>query len=358
MSKTGISQLCSGLGKTAQTVCSNNINWENLPAIMLTDSKNKYQRGMVYLFAILASLGIAPLCVVRYLNGEIINALVDLAIVVVALGSAIVTYRRGYVSQFISNITAGLYSTGAVAVAHLNEPIFVFWLFPALLANFFLLRAKAALIVNLLAIAAILPIANRLETSTEFFAMVSSLLICGSMAFVFALLTHKQQLLLQGYANQDALTGLGNRRAMDEEMRLSLEDCARNQIPATLIILDLDFFKRVNDKFGHATGDLVLVDLASLLSRRVRKTDRVFRFGGEEFVVLARNTAIADALVIAEQLRAQIEIELHDPEGSLTASLGCAQLQADETAEEWFVRTDKAVYQAKQQGRNCVVAAE
>jgi len=325
---------------------------------MLTDSKNKFQRGMVYLFAILASLVVAPFCVIRYLNGELVNALVDLAIVIVSISSALYTWQRGQATQLISNITAVLYSAGAVAVAHLNEPIFVFWLFPALLANFFLLNAKAALIANLLTIAAALPIALQLATGTESFAMIASLLMCGSMAYVFALLTHKQQLLLQGYASQDAPTLLGNRRAMDEEMRLSVEDCARNQIPATLIILDLDFFKMVNDKFGHATGDVVLVELAKLLSRRVRKTDRVFRFGGEEFVVLARNTTLTDALVIAEQLRVQIEIELNDPDGALTASFGCAQLHLDETQEDWFVRADKAVYQAKQQERNCVVAAE
>jgi len=325
---------------------------------MLTDSKNKFQRGLVYLFAILASLGVAPFCVIRYLNGEIANALVDLGIVVVALSSAIFTYWRGRATQLISNITAMLYSAGAVAVAHLNEPLFVFWLFPALLANFFLLSAKAALIANLLSIAAILPIALQLKNSTETFAMLLSLLICGSMAYVFALLTHRQQQLLQDYANQDALTLLGNRRAMDEELRLSIQDCARNQIPATLIVLDLDFFKMVNDKFGHNVGDGVLVDLANLLTRRVRQTDRIFRFGGEEFVVLARNTLLADAMQIAEQLRVQIEIELNDPEGALTASFGCAQLRADESLEDWFVRADKAVYQAKQQGRNCVVAAD
>jgi diguanylate cyclase (GGDEF)-like protein len=325
---------------------------------MLNDSKNKFQRGLVYLFALLASLGIAPLCVIRYLNGETVKALVDLAIVVVALGSGIYTYWRGESTQTVSNITALLYSTGAVAVAHLNQPLLVFWLFPALLANFFLLTAKTALIANLLTIAAVLPIALRLDNTTEAFAMMSSLLMCGSMAYVFALLTHRQQILLQGYATQDALTQLGNRRAMDEEMRLSIADFARNQTPVTLIVLDLDFFKMVNDKFGHNTGDTVLVDLANLLNRRVRKTDRAFRFGGEEFVVLARDTNLADALVIAEQLRVQVEAELRDPDGTLTASFGCAQLHADETLEEWFVRADKAVYQAKQQGRNCVVAAD
>lgn len=90
----------------------------------------------------------------------------------------------------------------------------------------------------------------------------------------------------------------------------------------------------------------------------MRKTDKVFRFGGEEFVVLARNTVIEDAAVIAEQLRAQIELELRDPEGSLTASFGLAQLAPDEKMEDWFNRADKAIYQAKQLGRNCVVAAQ
>jgi diguanylate cyclase (GGDEF)-like protein len=325
---------------------------------MLTDSKNKFQRGMVYLFAILATLGVAPFCVLRYLNGEVVNALVDLAIVTVSVSSALYTWWRGRATQLISNITALLYSGGAVTVAYLNEPIFVFWLFPALLANFFLLNAKAALVANLLTFIAVLPIALQLKNPTETFAMLLSLLMCGGMACVFALLTHKQQLLLEGYANQDALTHLGNRRAMDDEMRLSMQDFARNQIPATLIVLDLDFFKMVNDKFGHNTGDLVLMDLATLLTKRVRKTDRIFRFGGEEFVVLARNTRLAEALVIAEQLRAQIEIELKDPEGALTASFGCAQLHPDETVDEWFVRADKAVYQAKQGGRNCVAAID
>ena len=325
---------------------------------MLTDSKNKYQRGMVYLFAILASLFIAPFCVIRYLNGEIINAIVDLAIVIVALGSAIYTYRLGQATQLVSNITALLYSSGAVAVAHLNEPIFVFWVFPSLIANFFLLSTKAALIANSLTIIAILPIALGMPSTTETLAMVASLVMCSCMAYVFALLTHQQQSLLQGYATQDALTGLGNRRAMDEELSLCVEDYERAQTPATLIVIDLDFFKMVNDKFGHNVGDKVLIDLAELLARRVRKTDRAFRFGGEEFVVLARNTSLADALVIAEQLRLQIEAELKDPDGAITASFGCAQLLPDESPEEWFVRADKAIYQAKQQGRNCVVAAD
>lgn len=325
---------------------------------MPNDSKNKFQRGMVYLFAILASLGIAPFIAIRYLNGELLNAAVDLAIVVTALGSALITYRAGQATTLVSIITSILYSAGAVAVAHLNSPIFVFWLFPAILANFFLLSANAALAANLLSILAILPVASRLDHSIDFFAMISSLLICGSMAYTFARLTDQQRTLLQGYATQDALTQLGNRRAMNAELELSIQDHERAQIPASLILLDLDFFKSVNDRFGHNAGDKVLIELADLLVRRVRKTDRLFRFGGEEFVVIARNSNLADANTIAEELREQIAEHLKAPSGKpITASFGCAQLQDGEAPEDWFIRADKAVYQAKQSGRNCVVNA-
>lgn len=325
---------------------------------MLTDSKNKYQRGMVYFFAILATVFVIPFCVMRYLNGEIINALVDLIIVIASVSSALYTYRTGYANRLVSNFTALMYSAGAVAVAYLNEPIFVFWVFPALLANFFLLTTKTAMLANALAILAVVPLAMQVDSVTEAFAMIASLLMCASLAAVFALLTEQQQSLLQGYATQDALTGLGNRRAMDAELELCVADFERAQTPASLIVIDLDFFKMINDKFGHNVGDKVLVDLAELLSKRVRKTDRAFRFGGEEFVVLARNTSLQEALVIAEQLRVQIEAELKDPDGAITASFGCAQLLANEDQQEWFVRADKAIYQAKQQGRNCVVAAD
>jgi len=325
---------------------------------MLGDTKNKFQSGMIYFFAALAALGITPFCVIRYLNGEFLNALVDLAIVAVSLGNAFYIWRRGKATQTVSYITALLYSSGAVAVAYLNDPIFVFWLFPPLLANFFLLNAKAALTVNALMIAAVLPLTILRPTTTESFAMIVSLLMCSSMAYVFARLTHQQQLMLEGVAIQDPLTHLSNRRALDEEVRLSMEDFARNQTPVTLIMLDLDFFKMVNDKFGHSVGDTVLVNLATLLTKRTRKTDRAFRFGGEEFMVLARNTRLADAVVVADQLRTQIEAELKDPDGALTASFGCAELREGESMEAWFVRVDKAVYQAKQNGRNCVVAAD
>lgn len=324
---------------------------------MLNDAKNKFQCRLIYLFALLASLGIAPFCVIRYLNGQPIHALVDFAIFAIAVNNAAITYIRKTPSKILSMFTAYLYSLGAVTVAYLNEPIFVFWIFPSLVANFFLLTTRAALLLNVLVIVSIIPIALSMPSFTHSFAMLSSLFITASMTYVFSLLSQNQRSLLQGFATQDALTKLGNRRAMNEEMRLCIEDHQRNQTPATLIVFDLDFFKQVNDEFGHSVGDELLVSVANLLLNRTRKTDRLFRFGGEEFVVLARTTELPDALLIAEQLRAQIEATLVLSDRSVTASFGCAMLMDDDTIESWFDRADKAVYQAKQQGRNCVVQA-
>ncbi|GGY75339.1 GGDEF domain-containing protein [Cellvibrio zantedeschiae] len=325
---------------------------------MFDNSTNKFQLGLVYLFAILAVIGIGPFVYLRYAQGEITHALLDLAIVCAAIGSAVYARWRGEATAAILNFAAGFYTLGAIVVVHLNSPIFVFWIFPTVLANFFLLRPKRAIILNLIAIALVVPVAWRLGKTLDSLAMMSSLFFGSTMAYLFARLTEEQRLRLEIFASQDPLTMLGNRRLMDEELRLCTDDFARYKIPATLIVFDLDKFKDINDKFGHSIGDQVLINIGNLLSARLRKTDRAFRFGGEEFVLLARNTRLDEAAIIAEQIRVQITTHINGPKGTISASFGCASIQPEETREQWFVRADRAMYEAKEQGRNCVVLAE
>ncbi len=324
---------------------------------MFDNSTKKFQLGLVYLFAILAVLGIGPFVYLRYAQGEITHALLDLAIVGAAVSSALYSRWRGEATPAILNFAAFFYTAGALTVVHLNTPIFVFWIFPTILANFFLLRPTRAIVLNIIAIAFVIPVALRLGKTLDSFAMISSLVIGSVMAYLFAYLTEQQRIRLEIFASQDPLTMLGNRRLMDEELRLCVEDFTRYQMPATLIVFDLDKFKAINDKFGHNVGDQLLIDIGSLLTTRLRKTDRAFRFGGEEFVLLARNTKLEEAAVIAEQIRIQIATHIQGPDGSISASFGCASIQAEETREQWFVRADRAMYQAKEQGRNCVVLA-
>ncbi len=325
---------------------------------MRDESLQKFQFNLVNFFAILATLGIAPFVVMRYLHGQLSHALVDLAIVVVALGNAFIARKSGRVSPLNLSITAALYTLGAVAVAYLNNPLFVFWVFPALLANVFLLRPRRALLLNLLAVVALLHLAYNLPDPVDGMAMIASLLFAACLAYIFALQNERQRQLLEESATLDPLTRLANRRVLDQMVLECLNDFARDNTPATLIVFDLDFFKQINDEFGHSVGDQLLQKLGEILSLRIRKTDRAFRFGGEEFVVLARNTNLADARRLAEQLRVNISLELTAPEGDITASFGCAQLHLGDTPDTWFNRADKAVYQAKERGRNCVVCIE
>lgn len=330
----------------------------NTHRLLFDDSTGKFQLGLIYLFAILAVLGIGPFVYLRYARGEIVHALLDLAIVFVAIGCAAYAHKRGQATTALLHFAASFFTLGAIAVVHFNNPIFLFWMFPTILANFFLLSPTRALILNLVAISLTVPVTWKLERTLDAFAILSSLFFVTTMSYLFARLTDSQRQRLEIFASQDSLTLLGNRRSMDQELRLCAEDFARYQTPATLVVFDIDKFKAINDKYGHNVGDKVLVDIGKLLTSRLRKTDRAFRFGGEEFVLLLRNTTLTDAAKMAEKFRELIINQVNGPTGKISASFGCASIKSEETREQWFVRADHAMYQAKQSGRNCVVLAQ
>ncbi|RYZ92968.1 MAG: GGDEF domain-containing protein, partial [Moraxellaceae bacterium] len=158
---------------------------------MFDDSTKKFRLGLVYLFAVLATIGIAPFIFMRYARGEVVHALLDLAIVSTAVAIALYSRWRGEATPLALYFAAGFYTLGAIAVVYMNSPIFVFWIFPTVLANFFLLRPKSAVIVNLAAILLVVPIALRLGQKLDSFAMLSSLFIGSTMAYLFARLTEQ-----------------------------------------------------------------------------------------------------------------------------------------------------------------------
>jgi diguanylate cyclase (GGDEF)-like protein len=324
---------------------------------VIDTSKLSFKFKIGFLFATLIVIGVSPIALFRFLRGEYLRAVIDAVVVLMAISCISYAYIRNE-TKITTLAAATFFTAAAVAVAHVYSAIFVFWLFPAMFANFFLVRASHAVMLGLLAILAIMPVALSLEEFIDSISMLASLLFAGGIAYTCAYLTEQQHKLLQEAAVQDSLTKLGNRRAMDEELVSCVEDFARIHTPATLIEFDLDYFKKVNDEFGHDVGDKVLIDVANVIQKGVRRTDRVFRFGGEEFVVLARNTTLEEAATITEKLRQQVEKEVKAGNKAVTASFGCAQLREGETKNDWFIRADKAVYQAKQQGRNCVVLAD
>lgn len=320
---------------------------------MLDGSKQQFQTRLIYLFAAMATFGIFPFAIFRYAEGEYLKAGIDLLIVLAAAINAFFAWRTNRIQES-SFFAATLYSGGTLAVIYLNSPLYFFWIFPAISANFFLLKASPAIFVNVLLIMGIMPLALQLNDPVASAGMIVSVTFAGAMTYVFARLAEKQQTMLERYASEDALTGLANRRMLDIEMEQCIQDFHRSNLPASVIVLDIDNFKSVNDLFGHQRGDELLVNLSRLLSSRIRKTDRLFRFGGEEFVIIARNTSLEGARRVAEELREQIAQHIDEHNHGVTASFGCAQLQLKETATDWFERADQAMYHAKKQGRNRV----
>ena len=159
-------------------------------------------------------------------------------------------------------------------------------------------------------------------------------------------------------ASHDPLTGVQNRRAMNQALVREVELAQRQQTQLSMLIIDADEFKQFNDRFGHNFGDEVLRRLAATTASSVRRSDLLYRYGGEEFVVLAAYTGIDDACLLAERIRAHIERidRVADHRIRLTVSIGVSTLLENDSPRKLFERADDALYRAKRLGRNRVQA--
>ncbi len=157
----------------------------------------------------------------------------------------------------------------------------------------------------------------------------------------------------------DPLTGLPNRLAYDERLIIELARSNRYKTPLSILIWDIDFFKKINDTFGHKAGDKTLVLISKLLSQHCRETDFVSRFGGEEFTMLLSDSDAQSAFLAADKIRKVVEKSAFNSSGkkiSITISCGITQFTKGDTGESAFNRADKALYKAKNNGRNqCII---
>lgn len=158
---------------------------------------------------------------------------------------------------------------------------------------------------------------------------------------------------------RDPLTGVGNRMAMEKMLQREVGMAVRNQLPLSILMIDIDHFKRINDTHGHGVGDEVLIAVAAELRTQLRNVDMLFRYGGEEFLVVLSNTNADCAALIGERLRQSIA-DLHPCQQAIDLSIsgGCAALLPEESSSSLLQRADRALYFAKHSGRNrlCMAA--
>ncbi|MBF0270679.1 MAG: diguanylate cyclase [Magnetococcales bacterium] len=193
-------------------------------------------------------------------------------------------------------------------------------------------------------------------TSTPFAVTFNALPELNRYIFSFSDVTHlekeKQQLETQAFT--DALTGTCNRARLQGVLNAELRRAHRHEIPLSVILCDIDHFKRVNDRFGHQVGDDVLRQVSSLMATNIRTEDILARWGGEEFMIVSPQNDLENMRQLAEKLRALIETTPFPTVQNITCSFGVAQRQDDDTIRTLTERADKALYAAKSAGRNRV----
>lgn len=203
---------------------------------------------------------------------------------------------------------------------------------------------------------------HKAESKIERWEYVHSIAIFTFISLMIPLfygrkLIAQQQILhaeISRIAAEDSLTGLYNRRKINELIQHEIERSERYQKGFSVIIMDIDYFKRVNDRHGHLAGDELLKMLSQILLKTIRHTDEVGRWGGEEFVVLCPETNDEGASSLADKIRQKIEHSTFNDYGKQTASFGIACYQEGDTIDNIISHADEALYMAKNAGRNRV----
>ncbi len=315
------------------------------------------------LVTIVSALGFAGL---NFPDGMILVAWIEVALAVFAACLLVVVRRTQRVQAWCLRFMLVLLSATIVLLGRPEVSPFAFiWLLVIPLVTHLLLGSRLGLLLSLgyMGAGALIflyrfggsPELVRVEVLAN--AVIAALTTLG-MSHFYERTRERSELKLTRLATVDPLTGLANRTRLDEVFRWEQAQARRNGTPLSVLMLDLDHFKRINDAHGHEAGDTVLVAFARMLEARLRETDLISRCGGEEFVVLLNNTDGKRAIAVAETLRRsleQLDIEHQGKILNLTVSIGVAQYGLDGMDLDTLSRiADERLYQAKERGRNCV----
>ena len=320
---------------------------------MINQLQEKYQLSLLILLCSVAVLGVFPFVIIRYLEGNLIAAFIDLSLILGMISLVAYAYYTKKI-RIICLIIAVFINTGAVAIVVANGIDSFLWIYPVFASTFIIVKPIEAFGLNMLGAFALATLANIFDI-VSLTSVVITILMLSISAFVYASHGLKQFRLLEKLNTIDVLTGALNRRAMGSDIQAALSDSVRNGTKQMLAIVDLDYFKQVNDKYGHAVGDKVLKEFVRRTTANIRKYDRLYRFGGEEFVLLIQGLDEQQHAFI-DNLRKAIKKELQTPDGKdVTVSFGVAPWVAGTTADTWLQRADEALYLAKAGGRDQAV---
>lgn len=199
------------------------------------------------------------------------------------------------------------------------------------------------------------------EIKSKFYTNLAfSILVTLIIVFIIIYVINIYQKQLENIAGEDTLTSLANRRKFNEDFEKVIKNSHKKTNKVLLFLIDIDDFKYVNDTYGHLIGDQVLKRVALVLKASLRKNDKIARWGGEEFAILLEDTSLENGLHIAEKLSAAIKTDVQIQEmieKPLTLSMGVGALKSSDSQDGLIQKVDKALYRAKEQGKDSIVTA-
>ena len=322
---------------------------------MITSPKSHFKLKIIFWLTVVSLILLMPFAINNLLHQRYTLA-AGCLLVIVILAINFWKIRRGRFSSLLYTLglTPAIMVLLAISIQQ-QEIIGILWCYPSVLAFYLILSERQAWVASSLLLVVVLLVASQTFAVPITIRIAVSLIMVVAFSAVFIRVISEQQIKLEKMAITDPLTGLYNRILLQDTLDQAIEYYRRTSQPMTIMTIDLDHFKLINDKFGHVEGDKVLTAVGSYFKDELRGVDKIFRLGGEEFLVLLHNVSAANGLVVAEKIRAALAATQLIPEYQVTVSIGVAALKAGDDADAWRKRSDAHLYQAKMTGRNKVV---
>jgi diguanylate cyclase (GGDEF)-like protein len=314
-----------------------------------------YRERIMYLLGIAVAVLVTPFAVINFIQGNYFLTLAIAGVIsVFGIDAVAIHLNRRPPIPFAFLL---LPTMASIALSLETQGVKgAMWCYPAILMCYFVLPRRAAVgsSIALLVASAIMVYISAGEDTALRFAV--SMALTSVVIYIITDVIRDLQRELMDQAITDPLTGAYNRRQMEFTLDDAIERHQRTGAAASILLIDIDHFKKINDDLGHDAGDRVLKALVLLIKNRTRKLDRLFRVGGEEFLLFLPDTPASAAMKQAENLRLRIAEDVLLKQRQVTVSIGVAECSRDITQEAWIKTADNALYKAKATGRNKVVS--
>lgn len=317
--------------------------------------KQSEVQSLLWLYALTIAV-ILPFSLYRLSQEEWLIGFIDLFAAILA-GGLFIYLKKNRRPEIPGLVFSILCLLTAFATVYINGPALAYWSYPSIMAVFYILTPKRALLLNGAFFISFMVMLWIMHDHFQFFTVLVTLGVTFIVTYIFSRSRYQQTQQLISQASIDALTGVGNRRSLMQKVEHTVHLCRRQGVKVTLIMIDIDFFKQINDTYGHDVGDQALANTSQQIHSMIRKTDSLYRYGGEEFVIVSDGTSLIDAQQLAEKIRKHIESTEVIKQTRFTISLGVAEYQTSQSPEEWIKAADLALFKAKNMGRNKVCLA-